>query len=83
MGETDNKATESEKDIDYWLKFFDWEIRIDYEGPKETRPVFFIHESEDPSVGMFGMQISPQFKRIADLGQWLTNLMDNYDIKIK
>lgn len=71
------------KIIDDYLKEFDWEIRIDYEGSKETRPVFFIHESEDPSVGMFGMQISPQFRRIADLEQWLSNLTDNYDIKLK
>ena len=67
--------------VQKWISSLDWEIRVDL--GHGDRDVYFIHEQDDHSVGMFGSQISPEFYSIDQLELWCKNMMESYKIEFK
>lgn len=47
---------------------YELEVREDYN--ESMTPVFFLHEIDDPSVGIFGSEVSPSFVSFAELEDW-------------
>ena len=53
------------------IKRYDLHVRYDLaETSTEMRPTAFISTEHDPSVGMFGLQMSPVFHSKIDLMEW-------------
>lgn len=65
------KTERVEFPIPAWGKY-DIEMRSDMNGDSEEtlKPVYFLHEIDDPSVGICGGDVSPSFGTVDEVYRW-------------